>query len=79
LILLSANGVLSAVVLMLALRRTNGYSWWIMLQGCVIGSWIAVQILMIRTVIWAHYVYLAAGLVLIMCGWLLRNEPSRER
>jgi len=79
LILLSANGVLSGVVLMLALRRTNGYGWWIMLQGCVIGGWIAVQILMIRTVIWAHYVYLAAGLVLIMCGWLLRNEPSRER
>ncbi len=79
LILLAGNGLLSALVLMLALRRTNGYGWWIVLQGCVITGWIAVQVLMIRVVIWAHFVYLAIGLVLVLCGWLLRNESLRKR
>lgn len=79
LILFFGNGLLSALVLMLASRRTYGYGWWIVLQGCVITGWIAVQVLMIRMAIWAHFVYLAIGLVLVVCGWLLRNEPSRNR
>ena len=79
LILFFGNGVLSTLVLTLALRKTNRYGWWIVLQGCVIAGWITIQVLMIRTVIWAHYVYLAIGLVLIVCGLLLRNEPSRRR
>lgn len=79
LILFFANGVLSAIVLVLALRRTKDYGWWIVLQGCAIGGWIATQVLMIRTVIWAHYLYLAIGLILVVCGWLLRKEPSRAR
>ena len=78
LILFFGNGLLSALVLMLALRRTYGYGWWIVLQGCVITGWITTQILMIRMVIWAHYVYLAIGLELVVCGWLLRNEPLRK-
>ena len=79
LILFFGNGLLSALVLMLALRRTYGYGWWIVLQGCVITGWITTQILMIRMVIWAHYVYLAIGLELVVCGWLLRKEPLRKR
>ncbi len=78
-LLLAANSLLSLFALALVLRRTTRYGWWIAAQGCVIGGWITVQVLMIRTVIWMHYVYWAIALILIVCGWLLRNEAARTQ
>src|SRR5579871_5771720 len=75
-ILLTANGLLSIAVLALVLRKASRYGWWIALQGCVIGGWISIQVLLIRQLIWAHYVYWATALILILCGWLLRNATS---
>jgi hypothetical protein len=72
-ILLTANCLLSFAVLTLVLLNASHYGRWIVLQGCVLAGWITVQIAMIRTVIWAHYVYLAVAGVLILCGWLLRR------
>jgi len=77
-ILLLANGVLSLVVLIFTWRKVHGYGWWIALQGCVLGIWITVQVLMIRMVIWAHCVYWATALVLIVCGWLLTDDSPDE-
>jgi uncharacterized membrane protein len=43
-------------------------------QGCVIAGWIVVEMIMLRMVIWAHYVYLAVGITLISLGLALRRE-----
>ena len=75
-ILLAANCLLSFVVLRLALRKAARYGQWIALQGCVLAGWITIQNAMIRVVIWAHYVYLAVAAVLVLCGWLLRNNTA---
>ena len=78
-ILLTANGLLSFTVLVLVLRKIDHYCWWIVLQGCVMAGWITIQVLMIRAVIWAHYVYWITALVLIGCGLMLRNQPARAK
>lgn len=80
LVLFCANCLLSFWVLAVALRKMSGYGWQIVMQGCVLTGWISVQVIMIRTVVWAHYVYWAVALILILCGWLLRNDAAiRER
>jgi uncharacterized membrane protein len=76
-ILLSANCLLSFWVLAKVIRKTSRYGRWIALQGCVLAGWIVVQIVMIRTVIWAHHVYLLVAAVLILCGWLLRKDAPK--
>lgn len=77
-ILLTANCLLSFVVLRLALRKAARYGQWIALQGCVLAGWITIQIAMIRMVIWAHYVYLLVAAFLILCGWLLRSDEAES-
>ena len=80
LILLLANCLLSSLVLAFTLRKVSGYGRWIALQGLVLVGWISVQVMMIRVVIWAHYVYGAVALILILCGWLLSNYTTvRDR
>lgn len=78
-ILLTANGLLSFTVLVFVLRKIDRYSWWIVLEGCVLAGWIITQVLMIRVVIWAHYVYWITALILIGCGLMLRNQPARAK
>lgn len=73
-ILLTANGFLSLWVLYISVRRRQGYGWWVAFQGCVIAGWIVVEMIMLRMVIWAHYVYLAVGITLISLGLALRRE-----
>ena len=75
-ILLAANCLLSFWVLSSVLRKASRYGLWIVLQGCVLAGWITLQIVMIRTLVWAHHVYLAIAAVLIFCGWLLRKDTT---
>ena len=57
-----------------ALRRSHGYGNLIVLQGFVIAVWITVEVLLLQAVVWAHYVYWAVGLILIVCGLVLRRD-----
>jgi hypothetical protein len=73
-LLLVSSGLLGTVVFILALRRARSYGIWISLQGCVLFGWITIEVLMLRTIVWLHYVYWGLGLLLIACGWVLRKE-----
>ena len=73
-ILLAANGVLSLAIMILALRRIRGYGWWVVFQGCVLTGWITVEAIMMRLVVWPHYLYWALGLALIASGLALRGD-----
>jgi hypothetical protein len=78
-ILLFAVGLLSCWVLSLTIKRAPGYGWWVALQGCVLIGWIVVECLMLRLVMWAHWMYGAAGLLLLVCGiTLIRGLPNFE-
>jgi len=76
LILLIANGLLSFWVLALVLRKTSQYPSWVALQGCILAGWITVEVVMIRAVVWAHYVYWAVAFILIACGWFLKKDAA---
>ena len=78
-ILLLANGVLSFVALYQLLRRRNGYSWWVAFQGCVISGWIVVEVIILRAVVWLHFLYLAVGLILIASGLALIKEAATHK
>ena len=61
LILFSAIGLLSCWVLWLTVTNRPGYGWWICLQGYVLAGWIVVEVLMLRLVMWAQWMYGAVG------------------
>jgi hypothetical protein len=37
-------------------------------------GWIAVQVLLLRDIIWIQILYGSIGLVLLLLGWLLRKK-----
>ncbi len=73
-ILLLANGVLSQLMLYATARRWPRYAEGVALQGCILTGWIVVEIILLRMAMWAHYVYGAIGLVLIVLGLVLARE-----
>jgi hypothetical protein len=70
-ILLMANGLLSLWVLWLAVRRHPGYGWWVAAQGCVLLGWLAVEVAMLRLVVWPHYLFGGVALALVVSGLAL--------
>lgn len=75
-ILLTANGLLSLSIMILALRRIRWYGWWVAFQGCVLTGWITVEVIMMRLVVWPHYLYWALGVALIAFGLALRGDAG---
>ena len=74
-LLLLSSGLLGAGVFLLTLFRVSRYGWWIAMQGWVLFVWITTEVIMLRTVVWLHYLYWGLALLLIACGWVLR-EPA---
>ncbi len=70
-ILLVANGLLSWWVLWLTVHKRSGYGWWVAAQGSVLLGWLIVEIAMLRLAMWAHYLYAAVALVLVVAGLAL--------
>lgn len=77
-LLLMANGLLAVWVLWQAARQRCNYGWWTAFQGCVLLVWIVVECVMLRLVIWAHCLYGAVAMGLILAGVALRREPYRR-
>jgi hypothetical protein len=73
-VLFAANGVLSLLIMIAVIRRSPSYSCWVAFQGCVIIGWITAEAIVMRLVIWPHYVYWGVGLLLIATGLALRND-----
>jgi hypothetical protein len=75
-VLLVMDGLMSMFVCVLVLRRRRGYGLWIAFQGCVLFGWLAVECMVLRMVIWAHYVYGAVALILVLAGLWLRADAE---
>jgi hypothetical protein len=73
-ILLLSNGLLSLAIMVMAIRRSSHYGWWVAFQGCVLTGWITVEVIMMRTAVWPHYLYWGIGLALIALGLALTRE-----
>ncbi len=75
-LLLVSSGLLGAIVFLMALFRCRGYGWWVAMQGSVLFGWITIEVILLREIVWLHYVYWALALLLIACGWALRRETK---
>jgi hypothetical protein len=80
-LLFCANGFLPLFICAMVLNRSRNYAPLIAIQGVVLFGWIVIECLMIRTVVWPHYLYGSVGLAMIACGALLgcivpRSAPS---
>jgi len=73
-LLLVSQGLLAFVILSIAIFCKRDCGWWIGFQGCMLFGWITIEVILLRTVVWLHYVYWALGLILIACGWALWRE-----
>jgi hypothetical protein len=74
LILLFANGITSLVIAIAAFRKLNGYGLWVAFQGCVLFGWITIEVFLIRAISWAHFVYWAVAVLLIVTGLMTRRN-----
>lgn len=70
-ILFCANGLMPLWIFMLTLRRSPNYGFWTAFQGATLFLWIAIECIMLRLVMWAHYLYGGWALVLLAIGFLL--------
>ncbi|MGB4969379.1 MAG: hypothetical protein WBO31_07600 [Saprospiraceae bacterium] len=71
LVLFIANGVFSLLAFMVLVLNLKNFHWLIILQGVILCGWIFIQILLIQTVYFLHYIMGGVGIFLIGIGYLL--------
>lgn len=54
-------------------RHTNRYNW-ALAGGITITGWIIAQMILIQTAHWLHFVYLAAGILIMLVAWQLKGK-----
>jgi hypothetical protein len=72
-ILFTVNGLLSAVIAVLAIIKQRHYQVFILMQGCILIGWIGIQLMMVTTYHPLHLIVTAIGAVLIAIGGSLEK------
>lgn len=78
LLLLTANGLLPLYVLRQLQKRRPWFGLWVALQGCVLFGFEVTECLMLRMLIWPHYLYMSIAIALIVCGVFLQQIANRR-
>lgn len=73
-VLFTAVGLFSLVSAYLIFRNVTRYSFLSILMGLILIGWIVVQAITIQTVNYLHVTFVAAGLLLVVSGLLLRKQ-----
>lgn len=79
LILFLFNGVSSVVIAILVIRKYRYYSELVISQGIIQDVWIIVQLFMIKSIHFLHYIYFIVGALLIISGIILRQKNKTFR
>lgn len=69
-ILFIANGLGSFIAFSFVLIRHRNDAWLVMAQGAILTGWIIIQILLIQTVYFLHFIMGGVGIALILLGWV---------
>lgn len=67
-VLFCAIGILALAACAMVVLRRYGHEFATAFAGCVLFGWIVVECLLIRMVVWPHYLYGAIGAALMACG-----------
>jgi hypothetical protein len=83
-VLFISNGLASVFVLSAILSQNKQWAGWVVLQGCILITWILVQMALIRTANMLHAVLGTVGVLLIVIGYLespavRRKEALKQR
>ncbi|MDQ3844846.1 MAG: hypothetical protein M3342_12645 [Bacteroidota bacterium] len=73
-VLFTVNGVLSAVIAVVALKKARHYPLLLFMQGCIYVGWIAIQLTMVTVFHPLHAIVGSIGVILILIGWTLNRE-----
>ena len=76
LILFLFNGVSSVAIAVLVMRKCRFYTELVMVQGIIQDVWIIVQLLLIRSIHFLHFIYFTVGTLLIITGAVLRKKTK---
>lgn len=77
LVLFSANGVFSLVALFMMVINYKDSALFIIAQGCILGGWIVIQILLIQIIDWLHWLMGGIGVALILVGLYLHLKQRK--
>lgn len=74
-VLFVTNGLFSLFIFAALLGKYRNRAWLIICQGAILTGWIIIQVIIIRTIVPLHIVLAILGLLLIVCGYMLRTDP----
>lgn len=75
-VLLLANGVFSFWSLVMMAGKNKNYPWYVTAQGVTLAGWLVVQMILIRTVYFLHFIMGSVAILLILVGLLLVKTKS---
>ncbi len=76
LILCMANGILSIIVIVFTVVRTENYYWFIIFQGLVLIGWLTTEVIYGMFYPALHYPYYGLAICLIVVGLLLKRKEE---
>lgn len=77
-LLFTVNGVLSLVIFLAVILNFKNYPLLIMAQGIILTGWIVIEVAMLRGIHYLHLIFGAIGLILIICGLVIKNKIRNE-
>jgi hypothetical protein len=76
-ILFIFNGVFSFIIAVLTILKVKKYPWLIILEGCILTTWLTIQIIFVKMFYPPlHVPYYLTGIFLIVTGSLLVKRKS---
>lgn len=77
-ILFIANGVFSILVFISLLLNYRNYVWLVIAQGSILTGWIIIQVILIQTVYFLHFILGGVGIALITLGWIQKQLNNKN-
>jgi hypothetical protein len=67
-------GIASSIIAVLAIAKKGPYPFFILVQGCILVGWIAIQLIMVTTFHLLHLTTGLIGIILMFFGWLINHK-----
>jgi hypothetical protein len=78
LVLLAVNGLFGLFVLLMLVVGNRRYPAYVIIQGVLLGGWILVQVIMVRTVVGLHFLFGGIAMLLLLLGWILLDMARKN-
>ena len=77
-VLLAVNGMFCMVVFLATLLKWRSYEKLLIIQGLLLTGWIVIQMLMINTIYFLHFILGGAGVFFLFAGLMLLKHKENE-